>query len=188
MRTSPIARARKIPAHDVEFADAPRRSACISPRRPAQDLWEGEAAVHALRGVDLTIARRRAAGAARAVGVRQVDPAERARRAGPADLRQLFFPRHGPCERRGRRRHAVSARCTSGFVFQFYNLIASLTAQENVELVTEVATGSDARRGSARAGRARQAAASLPGAAVRRRAAACRDRARDRQATDRIAV
>jgi putative ABC transport system ATP-binding protein len=27
-----------------------------------------------------------------------------------------------------------------GFVFQFYNLIASLTAQENVELVTEVAT------------------------------------------------
>ena len=26
-----------------------------------------------------------------------------------------------------------------GFVFQFYNLIASLTAQENVELVTEVA-------------------------------------------------
>jgi putative ABC transport system ATP-binding protein len=27
-----------------------------------------------------------------------------------------------------------------GFVFQFYNLIASLTAEENVELVTEVAT------------------------------------------------
>jgi putative ABC transport system ATP-binding protein len=26
-----------------------------------------------------------------------------------------------------------------GFVFQFYNLIASLTARENVELVTEVA-------------------------------------------------
>ena len=28
-----------------------------------------------------------------------------------------------------------------GFVFQFYNLIASLTAEENVELVTEVADG-----------------------------------------------
>lgn len=27
-----------------------------------------------------------------------------------------------------------------GFVFQFYNLIASLTAEENVELVTEIAT------------------------------------------------
>jgi len=42
--------------------------------------------------------------------------------------------------------HAADARITQfrrenvGFVFQFYNLIASLTARENVELVTEVAS------------------------------------------------
>ena len=37
-----------------------------------------------------------------------------------------------------------------GFVFQFYNLIPSLTARENVDLVTEIARRSDAGRDGAR--------------------------------------
>ena len=76
-----------------------------------------------------------------------------------------------------------------GFVFQFYNLIPSLTARENVALVTEIAAQPH--------GPAREALAlvglgdrlrPLPGAALRRRAAARRDRARDRQAARRAAV
>ena len=43
-----------------------------------------------------------------------------------------------------RRRHV-------GFVFQFYNLIPSLTARENVALVTEIADAPDDARGGARA-------------------------------------
>ncbi len=42
-----------------------------------------------------------------------------------------------------RRRHV-------GFVFQFYNLIPSLTALENVALVTEIADGADAACGALR--------------------------------------
>ena len=69
-----------------------------------------------------------------------------------------------------------------GFVFQFYNLIPSLTARENVALVTEIAQGSDDARGSARSRRARRSHGSLSGAAFRWRAAASRHCPRHRQA------
>ncbi len=70
-----------------------------------------------------------------------------------------------------------------GFVFQFYNLIPSLTARENVALVTEIAgdpTRCPATRSSwsASAGSRRP----LPGPALRRRATARRHRPRHRQA------
>jgi putative ABC transport system ATP-binding protein len=57
-----------------------------------------------------------------------------------------------------------------GFVFQFYNLIPSLTAYENVALVTEIRSP-DASRRSPRARRARGAHAPLPGTALGRRTA-----------------
>ena len=75
-----------------------------------------------------------------------------------------------------------------GFVFQFYNLIPSLTARENVALVTEIAERpmdpAEALRMVGLADRMRP----LPGAAVRRRAAAGGHRARHRQAARRAAL
>ena len=99
---------------------------------------EGTAAVHALRGIDL-----------------HIDPGELLVLLGPSGsgkstllniLGGLDRPTGGSVRfgdldlgaaddaaLTDYRRHHV------GFVFQFYNLIASLTARENVELVTEVA-------------------------------------------------
>ena len=99
---------------------------------------EGAAAVHALRGIDL-----------------HIDPGELLVLLGPSGsgkstllniLGGLDRPTDGSvrfgelelttasdAQLTDYRRHHV------GFVFQFYNLIASLTARENVELVTEVA-------------------------------------------------
>ena len=75
------------------------------------------------------------------------------------------------------RRHHV------GFVFQFYNLIPSLTARENVALVTDIVERSDdAGRSAGRWSPSAHRLRSLSVAAVRRRAAARRDRAGDRQA------
>ncbi|MEZ5460148.1 MAG: ATP-binding cassette domain-containing protein [Steroidobacteraceae bacterium] len=53
--------------------------------------------------------------------------------SGHARFRDLDLVGAGDAEITQYRRHHV------GFVFQFYNLIASLTAEENVELVTEIA-------------------------------------------------
>jgi putative ABC transport system ATP-binding protein len=116
-----------------------------APRTPVFELrglrktyGEGAAAVHALRGIDL-----------------HIDPGEMLVLLGPSGsgkstllniLGGLDRPTSGSvrfgslelanasdAELTDYRRHHV------GFVFQFYNLIASLTAHENVELVTEVA-------------------------------------------------
>ena len=68
-----------------------------------------------------------------------------------------------------------------GFIFQFYNLIPSLTARENVALVADMRRQAHVARRRARARRALRAARPLPVADVGRRAAARRDRARGRQ-------
>ena len=75
---------------------------------------------------------------ARAVGQRQVNAAQHLGRARHADVGRTFWRDHNLVTAneaeltRYRREHV-------GFVFQFYNLIPSLTALENVALVTEIA-------------------------------------------------
>jgi putative ABC transport system ATP-binding protein len=98
---------------------------------------EGEAAVLALRGVDLTVTEGELvvllgpSGSGKSTLLNILGGLDRPT-AGHAWFRDLDLANAPEAAITQYRRHNV------GFVFQFYNLIASLTAQENVELVTEV--------------------------------------------------
>ncbi|HLS83054.1 MAG TPA: ABC transporter ATP-binding protein [Arenimonas sp.] len=99
---------------------------------------EGESAVHALRGIDL-----------------RLDEGEVVVLLGPSGsgkstllniLGGLDAASAGSVRFRGIEIESLDARALTeyrrqsiGFVFQFYNLIPSLTARENVELVTSIA-------------------------------------------------
>jgi putative ABC transport system ATP-binding protein len=99
---------------------------------------DGEAAVLALRGVDLTVARGELivllgpSGSGKSTLLNILGGLDRPT-AGHAWFGDLDLAEAADDAITHFRRHHV------GFVFQFYNLIASLTAEENVELVTEVA-------------------------------------------------
>jgi len=103
---------------------------------------EGEAAVHALRGVDLDIVRGEfvvllgASGSGKStllniLGGLDTATAGSARWTHEGETHELIGA--GDAELTRYRREHV------GFVFQFYNLIPSLTARENVALVTDLA-------------------------------------------------
>jgi putative ABC transport system ATP-binding protein len=100
---------------------------------------EGDAAVHALRGVDLVIPEGELivllgpSGSGKSTLLNILGGLDRPT-AGDTIFRDLNLSTASDAEVTNYRRLHV------GFVFQFYNLIASLTAQENVELVTEIAT------------------------------------------------
>ncbi len=98
----------------------------------------GEVEVHALRGVDLTLAR--------AELVVLLGPSGSGKSTLLNILGGLDVPTAGTVSYRDRDlTRATEAELTRyrrehvGFVFQFYNLIPSLTARENVALVTEIA-------------------------------------------------
>jgi putative ABC transport system ATP-binding protein len=99
---------------------------------------EGEAAVLALRGVDLVVPAGQLvvllgpSGSGKSTLLNILGGLDRPS-GGHAFFRDLDLAEAHEREITAYRRHHV------GFVFQFYNLIASLTARENVELVTEVA-------------------------------------------------
>jgi putative ABC transport system ATP-binding protein len=99
---------------------------------------EGDAAVLALRGVDLTVQRGELivllgpSGSGKSTLLNILGGLDRPT-AGHAWFGDLDLAEASDDAITHFRRHHV------GFVFQFYNLIASLTAEENVELVTEVA-------------------------------------------------
>ena len=99
---------------------------------------EGRSAVHALRGVDLTLPAGEivvllgpsGSGKSTLLNIlggldRPTEGTVRFRDLPLSELDDAALTRY-------RRRHV-------GFVFQFYNLLPSLTARENVELVTEIA-------------------------------------------------
>ncbi len=99
----------------------------------------GEVAVHALRGVDLEIDAGEflvllgPSGSGKSTLVNIVGALD-----APTEGR-IFF---GDDELTGRSDAALTRfrRNHVGFVFQFYNLVPSLTARENVALVTEIAS------------------------------------------------
>lgn len=133
MRIKTAARARPIRA-GVTADDAP----AFRTRGLAKVYGEGATAVHALRGVDLEIPKGELvvllgpSGSGKSTLLNILGGIDRAT-SGEAlfqgdDLVRMDDRRLT----RYRRRHV-------GFVFQFYNLMPSLTARENVELVAEIA-------------------------------------------------
>ncbi len=99
---------------------------------------EGAAAVHALRGIDLHIDPGELlvllgpSGSGKSTLLNILGGLDRPT-AGSVRFGELELATASDAVLTDYRRHHV------GFVFQFYNLIASLTARENVELVNEVA-------------------------------------------------
>ena len=99
---------------------------------------EGPAAVHALRGVDLKVPAGDlvvllgASGSGKSTLLNILGGLDRAT-AGTAHFFDQELTAMADVALTRYRRHHV------GFVFQFYNLMPSLTARENVDLVTEIA-------------------------------------------------
>jgi len=99
---------------------------------------EGAAAVHALRGVDLDIGGREIvvmlgpSGSGKSTFLNIVGGLDEAT-GGEVRFRDRNLSKMSGRELTRYRREHV------GFVFQFYNLIPSLTARENVSVVTEIA-------------------------------------------------
>src|SRR5690606_8272088 len=98
----------------------------------------GANAVHALRGVDLEVPERElvvllgASGSGKSTLLNILGGLDR------ASAGRLFF-RGRELTDASQRELTAYRRRHVGFVFQFYNLMASLTAKENVALVTEIA-------------------------------------------------
>lgn len=99
---------------------------------------EGPTAVHALRGVDLDLPKSAmvvllgASGSGKSTFLNIIGGLDDAT-AGQVFFEGTELTALGPSQLTEYRRNSVS------FVFQFYNLVASLTARENVALITEIA-------------------------------------------------
>jgi putative ABC transport system ATP-binding protein len=121
---------------------APFRQSPDAPVLEARGLEKtyamGEVLVHALRGVDLAF---RKGELVVLLGPSGSGKSTLLNILGGLDAPtkgQVFF-RGEDLTRAGERELTRYRRTHVGFVFQFYNLIPSLTARENVELVTEIA-------------------------------------------------
>jgi putative ABC transport system ATP-binding protein len=119
------------------MAATPEREAVFEARGITKVYHMGEVDVHALRGVDLDLGE--------SEFVVLLGPSGSGKSTLLNILGGLDVPSGGRVVYRGRDLTAADeAELTSyrrhhvGFVFQFYNLIPSLTARENVALVTEI--------------------------------------------------
>ncbi|WP_417621997.1 ABC transporter ATP-binding protein [Parasphingorhabdus sp.] len=99
---------------------------------------EGPTAVHALRGVDIDLPRAAmvvllgASGSGKSTFLNIIGGLDDAT-SGQVFFEGMELTAMTPSQLTEYRRNSVS------FVFQFYNLVASLTARENVALITEIA-------------------------------------------------
>ena len=120
----------------------PTSDPVVSLRGVRKTYGEGEVAVHALRGVDLEIQPEEfvvllgPSGSGKTTLLNLIGGIEPASEGeivvGGSDVTEL--------DEEGRTRFR---RETVGFVFQFFNLIPTLTALENVELVAELSGGGE---------------------------------------------
>jgi len=107
--------------------------------RSLTKVYDGEVPVQALRGVDLDLAAGElvvllgASGSGKSTLLNILGGLETASAGTVRYLDHELTRADDAALTRYRREHV-------GFVFQFYNLIASLTARENVEVVTEIAS------------------------------------------------
>jgi putative ABC transport system ATP-binding protein len=119
-------------------ATAPRRDVVFQARGVTKLYDMGEVQVHALRGIDLDLYAGEivvllgASGSGKSTLVNILGGLDTAT-AGQILYHGQDLTRASDAELTEYRRHYV------GFVFQFYNLIPSLTARENVAIVTEIA-------------------------------------------------
>ncbi|HEY8519180.1 MAG TPA: ABC transporter ATP-binding protein [Gammaproteobacteria bacterium] len=119
-------------------AAAPAPVPCFETSGLTKVYGSGPTAVHALRGVDLVLPERElvvllgASGSGKSTLLNILGGLDRAT-SGRLFFRGQELTYATPSELTEYRRRHV------GFVFQFYNLMASLTARENVALVTEIA-------------------------------------------------
>ena len=110
----------------------------FSARDVTKTYTMGEVVVHALRGVSLDLYRGElivllgASGSGKSTLLNILGGLDTAT-SGTVRYRDLDLSKAGDKELTDYRRHHV------GFVFQFYNLIPSLTVRENVAAVTEIA-------------------------------------------------
>ncbi len=116
----------------------PERAATLSGRDLVKTYHVGDVDIHALRGVDVDLLEGEL--------VVLLGPSGSGKSTLLNILGGLDTPTSGEVRFRGRALAAGGERGLTryrrdhvGFVFQFYNLVASLTAEENVALVTEIA-------------------------------------------------
>ncbi len=130
----------------------------------------GEVDVHALRGIDLDIFDSEVlvllgpSGSGKSTFLNILGGLDRATSG------EVRFRDHNLTDM-SERQLTLFRRDHVGFVFQFYNLIPSLTARENVALVTEIAARPMKPEEALAIVGAYRPSRSLPGATLRRRAA-----------------
>jgi len=114
----------------------------IALRGVEKTYGEGEVAVRALRGVDLEVQPEEfvvllgPSGSGKTTLLNLIGGIE------PASAGEIVVAGHEVTELDEEGRTAFR-RDTVGFIFQFFNLIPTLTALENVELVAEIGSGED---------------------------------------------